>query len=523
MASHVVVIDTTFRRANIKVHPGTYLSDILDEACGKLSLKASNYGFKWVPGWQMETYKLINLSRHNNKIIDMSRTFRQSGLSSGAKLELIITSRSPSVVSIALQLPESLAGPSLPGQRLTEKFASNTTLWLILRAFESKGGSNYNFTARGVARTDDGSTGAGRIFYESPVLNIMGRELSSFTDLQKTMAQLGINGGSSLIRLTFKTTEKPLEEAMAEIGEYFKAAGNSASSEADSGSVADLQVTETQFSEPSIPILDTDNGKPNADPPTSMDIDQAADEPPSNDLKPPKHSAAEEKIVGPGHRPMEVFAAPIGSAPKAALQESNDDDYEPTVAHAKLHQQRLLARSQNVRLPSDAEAEAAARDKAAKQAAIKDVSIKVRFPDQLTVVSSFTSLETSVSLYEYVRGVIVAEDEPFLLVYSGPKGPLTVPKSSPARLVSDLGFSGRMLVNFHWDDSASQRARSKQILKPQFAGKAQELKVQEIKANEERQAEDAKTAFSEDKGKNKEGTGKSKGGVPKWLKLPGKK
>lgn len=46
MASHVVVIDTSFRRATIKVTPGKYLTDVLEEACGKFGLKSSNYGLK---------------------------------------------------------------------------------------------------------------------------------------------------------------------------------------------------------------------------------------------------------------------------------------------------------------------------------------------------------------------------------------------------------------------------------------------------------------------------------------------
>lgn len=48
MASHVVVIDTSFRRTTIKVNPGTYVSDILDEACKKFSINPSNYGLKSV-------------------------------------------------------------------------------------------------------------------------------------------------------------------------------------------------------------------------------------------------------------------------------------------------------------------------------------------------------------------------------------------------------------------------------------------------------------------------------------------
>lgn len=46
MASHVVVIDTSFRRAQIKVAPGKYVSDILEEACAKFGLNAINYGLK---------------------------------------------------------------------------------------------------------------------------------------------------------------------------------------------------------------------------------------------------------------------------------------------------------------------------------------------------------------------------------------------------------------------------------------------------------------------------------------------
>ena len=46
MASNVVVLDSSFRRAVIKVNPGTYMTDVLEQACKKLNLKASNYGLK---------------------------------------------------------------------------------------------------------------------------------------------------------------------------------------------------------------------------------------------------------------------------------------------------------------------------------------------------------------------------------------------------------------------------------------------------------------------------------------------
>jgi tether containing UBX domain for GLUT4 len=43
MASHVVVIATDLRRTTIKVTPGTYLIDVLQEACKKLNLPADAY------------------------------------------------------------------------------------------------------------------------------------------------------------------------------------------------------------------------------------------------------------------------------------------------------------------------------------------------------------------------------------------------------------------------------------------------------------------------------------------------
>ena len=46
MASHVVVLDSSARRAVVKTIPGKHLSDVLAEACGKLGLEPSRHGLK---------------------------------------------------------------------------------------------------------------------------------------------------------------------------------------------------------------------------------------------------------------------------------------------------------------------------------------------------------------------------------------------------------------------------------------------------------------------------------------------
>jgi hypothetical protein len=46
MAAHVEVVSTDFRRVKVKVTPGTYLVDVLGEACTKLNLKSDKYELK---------------------------------------------------------------------------------------------------------------------------------------------------------------------------------------------------------------------------------------------------------------------------------------------------------------------------------------------------------------------------------------------------------------------------------------------------------------------------------------------
>jgi tether containing UBX domain for GLUT4 len=48
MSAHVVVISTDFRRANVKVGPGTFLVDVLEEACKKLKLTSDKFLLKYV-------------------------------------------------------------------------------------------------------------------------------------------------------------------------------------------------------------------------------------------------------------------------------------------------------------------------------------------------------------------------------------------------------------------------------------------------------------------------------------------
>ncbi|KAH8657433.1 UBX domain protein [Tricladium varicosporioides] len=519
MAAHVKVIDTSFRQHTVKVTPGKYMTEVLEEACKKFGINPNNYSIK-----------------HQNKPVDLSRTFRQTGFSSGAKLELVVASRSPSVVSIALQLPESIAAGAGTA-RLVDKFPSDTTLWLVLRKFESAEAKNLNFTERGVASIESGNAGAGRIFYETPVLNLLGRELATFGDLQKTLAQLGLNSGSGLIRLTFRKTEQPLEEAISEIGQYFKSASVEEKKEPEPqvDYITD-QVAEAKSIEPNgsqdvdMISFETSQDDSSQDPtPYPERVDQElvnpvlTPKPKAQEPTPPVEFKSEDIMLGPNLRPMTVFAPPSSTTPKAALRPYNEADFEPSISSLKGYQQSLEKKTVNRRLESDAEMERLEKEQAAALAAITEVNIKLRFPDQTSVQGSFDASASALDLYNYVRAVMASPNEPFKLTFAASNGMQTIPNDASVKLIKDIRLKGSVLVNFLWEAGASDTVRKARFLKHEVAAKAKEIKVAD---------EPVGGPVEEGKGPvatqqvEKEGTAKKlKSGVtPKWLKgLGGKK
>jgi tether containing UBX domain for GLUT4 len=463
------------------------------------------------------------MCRNNNKRVDLSLNIRLSGLTNGAKLELVQLSRSASVVSVALQLPESEAR-GVPNGRLMDKFPSTTTLWLVLRKFEAGvaggGGVQRNLTARGTPATNQGDSGAGRLYYERPVLQIMGRELSSFTDLQKTLGQLGFNSGNTLLRLSFRTSDTPLEEAMAEIEEYFK------SVEGDSGPAADLTPSQSlqsitpQISQDSnaiqqptkSPVSPPPPSEPAPVEPTQQTIQETSQETPQENYQP-----SMPPPISPTDRPITVLAPSTSNTPQAAMYGFNDRDYHPTVEQMRKHQANLVASSVPQRLPSDAEIASREEEAKEKLASIKSIEVKIRFPDQQQVVSTFTSEDTGQTLYDFVRTKCLDRPaEAFQLKHftHGPKGSLTIIPDSAKRLIQDLKLQGRVLVNFVWSENASFAARTaKFTVKQELRAIAQKIQV-EVPESPSPAGEAQNTQIGSGQPEKKKS-----GGIPKWMKL----
>ncbi|KAK0617900.1 GLUT4 regulating protein TUG-domain-containing protein [Bombardia bombarda] len=458
MSAHVEVVSTDLRRVKVKVTPGTYMVDVLHEGCKKLNLQSDKY-----------------LLKHKQKTLDLSGPFRTSGLSPGAKLELVQKSSSPSVVSIALDVA---------GQRYTKKLPSNMALWQVLRQFESSE-KNLDITGKAWSKSSNG----GQLYHEAPVLNIMGREYSSLEDLQKTLSQCGINSGSIALRVSFRQTEKTLEQAMTEIGTYLKevepeqpkkqetkeeepAPASTTSEGTEATQTLSIEATEPETPAPA-PTTTADTAAATAPEQSTsttttdlMDIDSP---PPSQQQLSPETTTTPQDPL----QPTDVFLAPSSST-LAAAQAANlpDSIYEPTIAHAQLRQQQLLARAQNTRLKSDAELAADAAEEAARLARITRVDVKVRFPDQTSAQWVARPEHAGSFLHDAVRAVMAHPDQKFKLVMSGPKA--VVVGDDAKLLIASYRFKGRELLNLVWEDGVSDEARAAPFLKGSVASRAHE-------------------------------------------------
>jgi tether containing UBX domain for GLUT4 len=510
MSASVYVVDSAARRTQIKVTPGKVLREVLEEACLAKKLNPEAYALK----------------TQNNKPVDLSQPFRLSGLSPGAKLQLTQASRSTGVVSVALQLPE-IEG----GGRFTDKFPSNTSLWLVLRKFEEgvagQPQRKLNLTQRAV----QSESGALRLFYEQPSINVMSRTIESFTDLQKTLAQLGINGGSMLMRLNFKNSGQPLEEAMTEITGYFKsvddAAGGSSVGATQQAQGAHAAGDGNMSSLPDgaadnagAPLDSSTGPEPNDDdvemtssatgaPIVEDDVIASSSEtqPKLAESTPAPASAPQQSL----YNGVAVYRAPSNDTPAAALEADDPTTFEPSIAHAKAHQAALERSGRNTRLLSDKELEEQEAQRQAALATVRNVTVRVRYPDQSMIETTIDASETSADVYRKVRETLAHAAEPFELRFLGKKGNQSLPDSADKRLVRDFGFRGKVLVTFAWLPEAATEARQAPALKEEYRSHAQELNVDLSSFRAVPQA-DGSASSQKPEGVKKESSGKGKGG-----------
>jgi tether containing UBX domain for GLUT4 len=351
----------------------------------------------------------------------------------------------------------------------------------------------------------DGVSGAGQLNYEQPVITVMPGHLeqSDFVGLQQTLAQLGFESGSALLKLSYKNSGMPLEEAMTQISQYFK----TEQPEPAGAHVATSAQTTTE------PVLEQSIRSEEADP-EPMDVDttpigQTTVEPEipalgvtaenvgdmsteasvaaATSKAPPTESPAPSAQTSDLPRNVQIFSAPTSSTPQAARNAFNESDYLPSIEHAKVHQAQLLNKTRNTRLLSDKELEEQEKERQEKvaAAAAKGGALRIRMPDGTLIQMNFTKEDTAVGLYDFAKDFLDRKNEPFELKYTSPTGRLILIEKNSKRLSQDLRFSANELITFQWAEDASIEARaSRSTLAQEWQAKAQTLKVEEIAAAE---------------------------------------
>lgn len=400
-----------------------------------------------------------------------------------------------------------------------------------------------NITARGVAALNNGqATGSGQLLYEAPALNIMGRELGSFADYQRTLSQLGYNSGSVLIRLVYKTPGITFFEAQEQISQYFKEVEQDEAGKPTPSTDSPSQATPSTQEEassasaepsPTVQMQDAPD-RPANDAPESAPL--VSTEPTSTEAAPQPVPPTSAEFTSAGQlpvvpqdplAPIGIFTAPSSSTPAAARAAVSETDFTPSIAHAQLHQARLLESSRNKRLLSDKQLAEQAAATEEKLSAVQSIEVKVRFPDNTSATWVITHDDTGAKLYKAVRSVMADPSLPFHLVVPGTKDVIRDVDAADNRVIRAHKLTGRVLVNLVWDDGAPAAARGKPFLKSSASQAAKDIEVPDVPVVEEEEEEKRPARQPQQKqgSSSQGGSGEDamKKKIGKFFKLPGKK
>jgi tether containing UBX domain for GLUT4 len=182
MSASLNVLCPNGRRQMVKVNANTKILDIIDEVCKK-------------QGYNPNEFDLI----HQRKTLDISLTYRLSGIPNNAQLELKKLENGPRQfqnVTIALQMDD---GSRLPQQ---EQFKPDSTSLLNVIEVFSKNNPDY-FTKE---TFDDKSNYELGIF---PTISYLNDQIVGLYQLKNTsLKDLGLTGGRSIIRFHYKQINK---------------------------------------------------------------------------------------------------------------------------------------------------------------------------------------------------------------------------------------------------------------------------------------------------------------------------
>ncbi|KAK9453427.1 hypothetical protein V1511DRAFT_489697 [Dipodascopsis uninucleata] len=151
----------------------------------------------------------------------------------------------------------------------------------------------------------------------------------------------------------------------------------------------------------------------------------------------------------PEQRKLSVYVP--GTESKSGIPNLNEDDsiYEMTASAAKSYQNLLTSKSQRLTEGRPLlTRELRQKQEMAKRMTVKSIELRIRFPDQSQLMSTFKPDETIGDVMTFVRFSLVDPMLPFYFFTTHPRKEFRDPSKE---LVADLAFGSREIIFFTWD------------------------------------------------------------------------
>ncbi|KAK9431991.1 hypothetical protein V1505DRAFT_324722 [Lipomyces doorenjongii] len=148
-----------------------------------------------------------------------------------------------------------------------------------------------------------------------------------------------------------------------------------------------------------------------------------------------------------GSRSVAVYLAP-DKTPEP-INDYDESIYEMTTVRAKAYQSLLTTKSRKLTEGGPMlTKELRQKQEAEKRAKVGKCEVRIRFPDQTQLLSTFNTTETIGDVMTFVRFSLVDPMIPFYFFITPPRRVLADPSKI---LVDDLGFGSREILYFAWD------------------------------------------------------------------------
>ncbi|KAK9332221.1 hypothetical protein V1520DRAFT_335543 [Lipomyces starkeyi] len=220
---------------------------------------------------------------------------------------------------------------------------------------------------------------------------------------------------------------------------------------------------------------------------------------PSRSLANAVPASSSSTVASASSRRVAVYLAP-DKTPEP-VNDYDESIYEMTTVRAKAYQSLLTTKSRKLTeggpmLTKELRQKQEVEKRAKVGKIVQQCEVRIRFPDQTQLLSTFNTTETIGDVMTFVRFSLVDPMIPFYFFITPPRRVLADPSKT---LVDDLGFGSREILYFAWD-MAKLKAQlgegyepPKQPLRPEVLNEALDVSKMPTFESEQKEHEDEDT------------------------------